>query len=164
MHLLTEHPKPFYPCRICHRAFETKLLLLRHEETHEFHVFECKPCSKQFKSYNDFVDHKLAHQTANRYICPNCRKSFPTLNLAEAHACALESYKCKKCDKEFNQLQAFKMHCRRHGMQNTFECNVCNKSFSTRGNLANHTQKHEREVSSEEGSAELVSAAATEEM
>lgn len=64
---------------------------------------------------------------------------------ADATETASDStYRCDKCDKQFESKQECELHQRmEHDQQKLYTCNVCDKTFANQSNLKIHMGTHE---------------------
>lgn len=111
---------PFY-CKLCHNKFGTSMKLRKH--SHEVHLngkpYRCEKCFKTFLTQHNLNIHSKTHrQNYERFSCFKCDQKFLhkyslRIHMKRVHAIkyakkqktrptfALNSFKCKTCQKRF---------------------------------------------------------------
>ena len=108
-----------YECDQCDAAFEDKIGLSVHIETHIVKkpplVLQCSQCDRTFKTNAAFVLHQRKHR---------------------------EPFACDYCGKKYAWKSLFTIHLRTHTGEKPYECSLCNKAFVKKGHLTQHLKKH----------------------
>ncbi|XP_018394258.1 PREDICTED: zinc finger protein 91 [Cyphomyrmex costatus] len=118
-----------FKCRTCNKEFKYISALRRHEIIHNGEKpFECEYCGIRISQKNNLRRHIVRkHFNEERY------KSNEHLNAPDE-----VSYKCKTCNKEFNNNSALCRHEIIHNGEKPFECGHCGIRFSQKCNLQRH--------------------------
>ena len=97
------------------------------------------------KKVSDFRSKMLV----SKYDCNLCHKKIthPKQHNLAVHS-ELKPYKCKYCDKSFNDPSALRRHHKIHEANNvkSFACSICDKKFTTREYLRLHGRSHQEET------------------
>ena len=124
--LRSKHLKtPVFKCGQCGNGFGESHALKVHKEVHKKGKrHKCPSCDKTFDSVGHLNQHINVHQQP-RLICQWCNKRFTEkrpYNSHQRYSCRLNpnvkpnKHKCKRCYKEFRQLEELKKHGRKfHG-------------------------------------------------
>ena len=85
--------------------------------------YNCKPCLKSYKKFNDLCQHLQVKHLSRLYPRP---------------------YKCENCDKTFILKKLFNFHKKNHcGAKSRFQCAHCNYNAAFKYNLSVHIKdKH----------------------
>ena len=103
-------------CDQCDKSYSTKRLLASHKQSvHEnCKDFECKPCGKQFGSYDKLKKHEW--QSHSQMTCEICGKQAANPNLMRKHKIFVHNETngvlfCEKCPKSaFFTQSKFEKH------------------------------------------------------
>lgn len=80
-------------------------------------VYKCKKCDFRSLEYDEYQDHRMEHETEERFVCDICGRS----------------YKSKS---------ALTSHIGIHANKNSYTCEICKKTFTQRGALVRHMPIH----------------------
>ncbi|KAL0818162.1 hypothetical protein ABMA28_008679 [Loxostege sticticalis] len=92
---------------------QTSAKKAKHENSSTVVEYDCDVCSKSFKSWKKFYQHKRMHNKT--VVCPldACGKTFATKEDLEKHFrthTGEKPYKCSLCDRSFTQRGSLKSH------------------------------------------------------
>jgi stress-induced morphogen len=141
---------PLVECTICHKMLK-RLCLKPH--LRGFHVtdkkFQCKICSKHFKSKQSLRKHEKTHN--KKFECDACKKSYPSKSELNRHNKNYHenprSFECETCGKKFNTKSCLKSHQLIHKKDRlkSFKCQRCDYATDFKYNIKNHQKCHERQ-------------------
>ena len=154
IHNATRH----YYCDICGKGFDQSGSMQRHMLVHtDLKPHKCNICGREYRSISSFKTHKLR---TNHYDskdrtdvpvieCDECGKQFLTSTRHEYKRHILthtgeRPYRCKVCNKSFNDKSNLKHHIKIHEDDRPFSCTVCDKRFIHNRSLRKHMEGHEK--------------------
>ncbi|XP_055689441.1 zinc finger protein 18-like [Lutzomyia longipalpis] len=132
------------PVSLCNVKTEPELEESQKENEDE-KKFECKICSRRFKTPGNLKTHKRAHK-AKKYKCEVCKKDFlrrkDWKNHRKRHHLLIP---CTKpfCEEAFDSLTARDKHLKEH-TGNKIRCKVCNKVVKSQEDMPAHMQIHRK--------------------
>ncbi|GMR31807.1 hypothetical protein PMAYCL1PPCAC_02002, partial [Pristionchus mayeri] len=171
----TEEDK--FECKVCGKKHDSRELLERHEWVHRAPTQHCPKCpgrSFVFKKELDIhmiLVHFDSSESAppssslppppsslppRQFKCTICSESFPNMALLVSHKKLHQetaSYKCKRCQMEFDSQRKLNEHARVvHGGPLPHECFLCGMEFAERNKAMAHrkecrAKKEEKESS-----------------
>ncbi|XP_060615521.2 zinc finger protein 287-like [Anolis sagrei] len=112
-------PKPSYKCLICGQAFEMKIDLTLHENTHAV------PTPVESREHQP--DFTLWSKNLLKY------------HLGQARP---KPHPCCDCGKEFYCRDNLVIHLKTHGFENIYECGECDEVFVQQDELMRHKRSH----------------------
>lgn len=123
-------------CPECGGTFATAFGLFRHRVRnhnveHNFKVFPCPECSKEFFSTSELALHEQRHSAVKEFVCPECQKAFSVKGNLRIHMrthAKEKLYKCDLCDGSFSHPYSLISHRRIHTNDLPYQCDICNKS------------------------------------
>ncbi|CAH0546345.1 unnamed protein product [Brassicogethes aeneus] len=135
----------FHKCYV--RPILLKLEVYDSEESIRF-KWTCVVCGEICFSTKMLSMHELTH-AGQLFSCTYCNKEFNELHAYKRHISnhirkRKHKLYCKICDKYFSSPQYLKAHLNIHEGI-TFKCDVCNKDFSDRVYLKKHLRVHEHD-------------------
>jgi KRAB domain-containing zinc finger protein len=141
---------PLVECIICRKMLKFNSL---YEHRRNFHAigreFQCKICSKSFKSAYYLKLHEKRH---NKEIqCEICNKMFPTVGILNQHSKNYhengKSFECEICDKKFNLKNDLKIHQKTHekNRPKPLKCQRCDYATDHQQSFKAHQRFHERQ-------------------
>ena len=120
-------------CKICKKAFNNPLSLLRHGYIHKEKRFVCKMCGESFNFNSELNTHQITHQRCSKHLCayPKCGKLFKNKSDLSRHAKEhlSVSMKCPDCTYSTKSKRNFDSHRFQHSKIERFFCSVCNTGF-----------------------------------
>uniref|UniRef100_A0A1I8N5G2 Uncharacterized protein n=1 Tax=Musca domestica TaxID=7370 RepID=A0A1I8N5G2_MUSDO len=129
---------------------ESELLYYDHMKYLNDHVgpLMCEFCGRKHKSPLFLKVHIYeSHHRDDPLRCPICSKEYehvqPYVAHARRHMDDLQD-ECKECGKRFIRLADLRTHMRTHTGVRPFFCDVCGASFTKRYSLTEHSRRHEK--------------------
>lgn len=143
--------KPFR-CTTCNETFKERYQLKYHEARHNLqtHKAKCNHCDKGFYTVEDLGAHCAVHHKQNRFVCPECKQSFPNKNRLKTHqelcikkGLEEENLTCKICKKPFTGKSHLTKHLQMHAADTKpHKCEQCNEHFYTVREFKKHLASH----------------------
>ncbi|XP_014244005.1 zinc finger protein 236-like isoform X2 [Cimex lectularius] len=160
--------KPF-KCPECPESFNYEYNLIPHLATHDIKNPFCPVCKKQFRRIAGLKAHIWVHQSEDSLFCQECGEEFTCQIQLDEHALEhkngeyskVKSYKCLQCNLKFENVAAFKTHCKDIQHKNkltknakkrfrgptksydkAYMCEYCPKHFAKPSQLARHKRIH----------------------
>jgi len=145
LHLKEKHPNQAeqFECDFDGKVFKNKRLLWSHIH---LPLVECQFCSKMFR-INYISDHlKNVHTTDKNFQCKICSKSFKSAQCLKKHEKTHNKvHKCDICNKMYPILSKLNQHKKiYHENGKSFECEICGKKFNLKVHLKNHQKTHSK--------------------
>jgi len=106
----------------CGVAFETHILLVRHQRDTHAEEFKCEHCEKVFSTKERLDQHKTKHDITEQKL-----------------------FACTECGKSFVKNSNLKTHIRSAHEGITFDCDICGSVFKHKHTLVQHKRKHDRD-------------------
>jgi stress-induced morphogen len=134
-----------FECDFDGKTFKTKGELYNHMGAH-LSLVECGICHKMLK-YNSLNSHRRnVHATAQDFQCKICSKSFKSAYYLKRHEKRHnKEIQCEICNKMFSTVGKLAQHKKEcHENKRSFECEICNKKFNQKGNLKRHQKTHDK--------------------
>jgi KRAB domain-containing zinc finger protein len=141
----------FLKCDHCGFLFKHKAQLRVHMKKKHMaaEVFNCRTCSKTFKSKRALKEHQMTHQ--KKIECDVCGRKFAGKGSFFKdhliHHFNPKAFKCDICDSLFASRSSVSFHkiVVHQSVQKPrkFECQICQILFKTRGRLKNHQLVHQ---------------------
>ena len=162
-----------FPCHVCPENFDNNRQLQNHLNGHKIHycdlcdqvisknsvtshapscsgnagTFQCSQCSFNSKHQYSYDRHLQEHQEGKRsHICQDCKSSFKTQRLLEAHLFKKHSkgVLCDICDKNFESTSKRDAHVKNvHVQRKVHQCPECDKQFRFPSKLRKHLESHQ---------------------
>lgn len=146
--------KDVYQCVKCPKCFQTKEMLNRHAEKHNFDRIGCNLCSLTFYTAKDLRFHiKSEHveMTQQAFLCDLCGSKFKEKKVLNAHRRFVHSEarpeSCPSCEKRFKTKSQLKNHLVIHKKVSdlNLSCEVCGKMFMRVATLKDHVRRHTKD-------------------
>ncbi|KAJ0170783.1 hypothetical protein K1T71_013555 [Dendrolimus kikuchii] len=107
----------------------------------------CKRCNMEFKSCEDYTNHKLSGEHDNlRHVCPICKNSYAALyfkrHMALHNKQDMETYMCDICGKKFTVKGQFTRHRLTHFYKLPYKCSLCPYKGRFNESLKMHMRTH----------------------
>lgn len=138
--------RTIYVCHLCRQTYKSLSLLQNHiischklkkpVENLENWTFgpecdryECRFCSRTFRTYSEYCGHFDSHKRESR--CEICSQTFPGPDVLKVHLELghKDCFGCPKCDKKYSTLQVLKTHLLTHDNILMYKCKICSKRF-----------------------------------
>ena len=156
-HILT-HSDRLYTCDVCKKGFGSRYKLKEHvkkshaeseeeEEEEEESSDEDIPLKQVVGKVHKLDGDEGTENLAAREVClKTAVVKIERLNEVMVTP-SKKSYKCKKCNKEFQSKDSLKLHVRAHKnkKESPHKCSKCKKGFPTKGSLKIHKLSHKGE-------------------
>jgi len=148
LHFKAKHPDgqaEQFECDFDGKIFKNKRILLSHITIH-LSLVECQFCNKMLK-FNYIKSHlKIFHATGQKFQCKICSKSFKSaLYLNNHEKTHNKSHKCEICNKMYPSLGRLNHHKKEiHENLRIFECEICSKKFNQKYHMQNHQKIHDK--------------------
>jgi len=147
-HMPTHFPK--INCLRCNRMLQSRNLNSHIKNVHStIRKFQCKICSKNFKSAVHCKVHEKIHN--KEFPCEVCNKNFTIPSQLAAHKKLYHEnargFKCDVCEKQCFQKAHLINHQKTHDKNRSkpLKCHRCDFSTDNKSNLKNHANFHERQ-------------------
>lgn len=141
-----------FRCDQCDKIFVFGKDLSRHKKiVHHGQSYECKMCSKTYKSKYVYDKHLETHKQGYvqpMYKCQICEREFTTKfslssHIKSEHLGVKKTYMCPICGKSFSQIRSYRQHANVHAGIRPYVCEICNKSFTYDKSLKEHRYMHD---------------------
>jgi KRAB domain-containing zinc finger protein len=147
LHLRTKHPNgqsKRFECDFDGKIFKTKGELYIHMGAH-LPLVECIICNKMFK-HNSLNGHQSMHANDQDFQCKICSKSFKSAHYLKRHEkIHNKRIQCEICNRMFPSVGILNQHKKEcHENERSFECEICSKKFNQMGHLKTHQKTHDR--------------------
>jgi len=152
MHIYTEHRGEDVICPVCMDSFKMKSLW--HHFNHHFSAYtakSCKICGKTVKwSMNRHLclKHGIGEVEPKKIVvCQHCGKNLHSNRVAHHMKNHHQNnvWKCRICEKEFNNMQTAKNHTYTHSITKPWKCYLCDYCSYSRNNVVLHLSKTHKE-------------------
>lgn len=150
---LRSHMSAHFPkinCPRCNRMLQSRSLNHHIKNVHpNIRKFQCKICSKSFKSAVNCKAHEKIHN--KEFPCEVCNKSFTTPSQLAMHKKLYHEnargFKCDVCEKQFFQKAYLISHQKTHDKNRSkpLKCHRCDFSTDNKSNLKRHENFHEHQ-------------------
>ena len=145
-----------YRCNSCDKGFSQLHHLKRHESIHTgIKPFKCNICQKGFSSSDRVKRHEKIHTGKERnsevnvsnYVVEEGEEAHTSNNIPADSQITRDAgkekqFKCKICEKFYNDPYYLKIHERIHTGETPFKCIICKKEFITSSKLIIHESTH----------------------
>jgi hypothetical protein len=136
----TNERPALFSCDCCSRTFKQAVMLRKHLKIHTVSITaNTVPAEPQ-------QQRDQQQQLQQQHVCPECRKSFPTRPLLQAHLrshSSVKPFKCDSCLKDFKSKHSLNEHVLlKHKGEKVFGCSVCDEQFSSKHMRAVHERLH----------------------
>jgi len=134
-----------FECDFDGKIFKNKRLLKSHMAIH-LALVECQFCNKMLK-FNYIRFHlKNFHATGQKFQCKICSKYFKSVNYLNNHEKTHnKSHKCEICNKMYPSLGLLNYHKKNyHENSKSYECEICNMKCNLKGDLKSHQKTHDK--------------------
>ncbi|XP_059470355.1 zinc finger protein 11-like isoform X2 [Neocloeon triangulifer] len=184
-HLIRHTGNKRFQCHKCAKSFYGAVNLRNHMVVHEkTTVYECQMCCARYYHKRNMITHlKDKHSTQWHYKCPYCVHLFASIDEVvkhrdEMHDChespeiglqqkgptPFEEFRCKICDRQFENIYALTHHFEEHvihgpedlniktiGVDGLLECALCGANLTSTWAMRCHIKKshlgvHQREL------------------
>jgi len=148
LHMKRKHPEgevKQFECDFDGNLFKSKGLLYNHMDVH-LPLVECQFCNKMLKPRSIKYHLKIFHATDKNFQCKICSKSFKSAQCLKKHEKTHNKvHKCDICNKMYPTLSKLNQHKKEnHENGKSFECEICGKKFNQKGTLKNHQKTHNK--------------------
>ena len=142
-----------FQCEVGAKTFAYKQDLPRHMRSHTDNPkpYVCSECGQSFTQSTKLKRHENKHlgtrTEGSEISCDQCESTFSTKRRFKLHIKKCEGTQkitvkyCRKCDKSFVKLSAFKRHMASHEKLKNFICTECGKAYADKRNLTMHIGK-----------------------
>jgi len=146
LHMNKKHPNgqaEQFECDFDGKVFKNRQLLWSHMKVH-LSLVECQFCSKMFR--HTYINYHLknVHATDKNFQCKICSKSFKSVQYLKNHEkFHTKAHKCVICMKMYSTLGRLNYHKKNyHENPESFECKVCGFKFILKSDLKTHQKLH----------------------
>jgi KRAB domain-containing zinc finger protein len=148
LHIKKKHPDGWnhkFECDFDGKFFKRKYHLQAHMSKH-LPLVECKICNKMLKTSYLKEHLNIYHRTEKKFQCKICSKKFKSKKLLYYHQKAHEKkFSCNLCKKMFSLEIKLKYHKKNvHYNPGSFECEICGKKFNEKSYLKSHQATHKK--------------------
>ncbi|CAH2050391.1 unnamed protein product, partial [Iphiclides podalirius] len=130
-----------YVCDLCGYACGTNGELRQHRAIHsDDKPYECRKCSKRFKTYSNLKTHVDTHEDTS-YTCYVCSRVLNSRRTLRKHLLVHEDrcrHVCSYCNKAFKRRQTLKVHMYMHTGDKPLTCKWCDERFAYASTLRSH--------------------------
>ncbi|KAJ6639651.1 Zinc finger protein [Pseudolycoriella hygida] len=137
-----------YTCEVetCKKSFIYEQSYKNHTKLHLGKDFECNICRKQFITSTNLKYHLTrVHLGVKKYACPDCDKSYFTLQHLKVHQLShleKKAYTCDVCNRGITHYASLLSHMLLHTGK-PFQCDHCSMAFTHRWRFGKHlSEKH----------------------
>ncbi|XP_059062181.1 gastrula zinc finger protein XlCGF48.2-like [Achroia grisella] len=114
----------------------------------------CDYCSKEYRSYKNFLNHLKSHmEPREEFRCDVCKLPFPSEAILRVHRARHKGsyltepkfekeYCCTICGVKLSTNSNYRVHMRRHNKKYVASCDECKKGFVTKSEYTIHMRKH----------------------
>ncbi|XP_023212636.1 zinc finger and BTB domain-containing protein 24-like [Centruroides sculpturatus] len=116
----TTHAEKTFKCDRCLLVFQDSKHLDIHKKIHsEVSWHMCEICNCGFTGRKAFEQHQNTHTEKQQYTCITCEQIFQNdgdlqNHVKSVHKSERSNYICEICNKEFDDITTYKMHCTLH--------------------------------------------------
>ncbi|XP_055526848.1 zinc finger protein 836-like [Wyeomyia smithii] len=137
-------------CEVCSEEFESFRLLKQHYSRAHNQNGYVKCCNLRFTYLYRLKEHLTVHINPESFQCKECTKNFKSKQSLHEHKLLMyipdeqKQFQCELCYKKYAKEHQLNQHLVNHKMksqsQDIFTCYQCRKQFSTKANLRNHVR------------------------
>ncbi|CAO2618056.1 Zinc finger Y-chromosomal protein 1 [Lemmus lemmus] len=143
-HALTHRESKTYQCLHCSHKSSNSSDLKRHVisvHTKDY-PHKCELCSKGFHRPSELKKHAATHKSKNMHQCTQCDFKSPDPLLLSHHILSVHTvnvpFKCKRCEREFQQQCELQNHMKTHSGQKVYQCESCEYSTTDASGFKRH--------------------------
>ncbi|XP_067670182.1 zinc finger protein 160-like [Haliotis asinina] len=138
---MMSHEETKFPCTECDKSYKSLKWLQNHCKKSHGKQYKCDVCSDEFKDVAGLSSHSKIHTSEDHFKCETCGQRFDCNKLLKKHMKIHKTWKCRRCDIDFETREELKIHRDQH--KTPFRCVACDFASKTASELKQHMKGHD---------------------